>query len=740
MTRGNTVSGVTYLCAQEANDKHDSIPKRHSFMQDKNSKATAAQQDSSSVSTGGSYEAFNIHMSLIRDLIHRQAGTVERAGAELVMNGLDAQARRIDIDLSDTRLLVTDDGVGLPDDETEMRRVFMTLGAPHERDAQGRSTDARFGSFRIGRLQALAWGECRWLSGLWDLRANIKDESTELGMTITPLKSRRIGTSVEIKFFKPLENWQKLQFLQHMRTMCQYVDYCDVRLNGKSLALPVSPEWTIDNEDYKAIINDTPSLKVFMMGVPVMERSKWQMGVGGIVVTKKQMVVNFARNDVHSSCELWQRITKDLGRLATKKVKSSRAKLDDDEILATWRRLVEIYMRQSEQSWGFTGKVREAFPDLKFKTAKIFVDASGKRFSVADLRKDLAQNKFTADAAGLLRITIAPMDPATTGDLIQAAKAGQGLVLHTLFSSADPSEGHVWLVAILAALFELPVRTWEEIPGELPYLLRRSRGSCNSVARLVSNEEFLADATEPVFRLLKHDQLTSAEFKFATAVSEAIATVFSEESGLQRHLRVSASSSNTDVWTDGSTYIAIDQEYLGRLMRLQESPYGLNGMAHKLAMDILEMLAYDTDTRQVVAVGASFDATLMGLVQENLTQLHCAILGSLRNACRYLREQAAKAMGVKVEDAAKLRVAGMPVSESKLLHYYEELSKSTFDMAAMNKFLTMPPRQNHGFWHAGTPRTTIEEWDALVDEFMQTEQKKAWAKGDETRTGEGSSK
>jgi hypothetical protein len=108
--------------------------------------------------------AFTTHPRLILVSIRRQAGTVGKSVLEGVMNSVDAGATSIDIRTAAEGFTITDDGRGFADAE-EVRRLFGTFGLPHDLDSNGVSTDAKFGTFRIGRGQLFAFGVNTWRTG-----------------------------------------------------------------------------------------------------------------------------------------------------------------------------------------------------------------------------------------------------------------------------------------------------------------------------------------------------------------------------------------------------------------------------------------------------------------------------------------------------------------------------------------------------------------------------------------------
>jgi len=68
------------------------------------------------------------------------------------------------------------------------------------------------------------------------------------------------------------------------------------------------PSLTRETEDAILALEYTPheGLDIYSNGLYV--TTKREYGVGGIVVSKRNLTLNFARNDIQSGCDRWQRI------------------------------------------------------------------------------------------------------------------------------------------------------------------------------------------------------------------------------------------------------------------------------------------------------------------------------------------------------------------------------------------------------------------------------------------------
>ena len=76
--------------------------------------------------------------------------------------------------------------------------------------------------------------------------------------------------------------------------------------------LPASRDfWTFEDDlGYYRIIQGAHALEVYNQDIFVRHFSTWQLGVGGVVVSKRPLELNFARNALESECPIWSGIRK----------------------------------------------------------------------------------------------------------------------------------------------------------------------------------------------------------------------------------------------------------------------------------------------------------------------------------------------------------------------------------------------------------------------------------------------
>jgi Histidine kinase-, DNA gyrase B-, and HSP90-like ATPase len=267
---------------------------------------------------------FGMHPNLLFDVILRQAGSLQKALLEGVMNAIDAGATRCDLTLESTRFVVEDNGHGIKT-KKEIEEFFETFGTPH---VEG---DAVYGRFRMGRGQMMAFGRNIWRSRTFEMDVDIK--KTGLDYTLTEHAEDFQGTRITGELYEAIPASDLERIKSEMR---RYVAWAPVPiyLNGDRISQDTSQgKWTYEDADaHYALSTERNQLSVYNRGVLVNQFHAGRFGIGGTIVSKAQLEVNFARNDVQSSCPIFKRIQaymrKQTGEASVKKTKLTDAERD----------------------------------------------------------------------------------------------------------------------------------------------------------------------------------------------------------------------------------------------------------------------------------------------------------------------------------------------------------------------------------------------------------------------------
>ncbi len=257
------------------------------------------------------------HDKLLYDVIKRQAGTLKKAITEGTMNSIEAGTPAIIIKMWQDEvteqgkrpkafLQIMDKGIGIKTEE-EIALHFETFGQPHEANET-----TTWKQFRMGRGQMFAFGRNVWRTSQFQMEVDIN----KMGLTYNLSKGlpEAEGCLIDIALYKnPIGDWQCRSIEALREDVAEQVRYVAVPVMFNDKQISVDPEtlnWDYEDDNAYYQFNDTSVLKIYNLGIYVKNISKSNAGVGGIVVSKQQLKVNFARNDIQQDCPVFSDIRK----------------------------------------------------------------------------------------------------------------------------------------------------------------------------------------------------------------------------------------------------------------------------------------------------------------------------------------------------------------------------------------------------------------------------------------------
>jgi len=477
---------------------------------------------------------FTMDPNLLVSVIKTQAGSLSKALLEGVMNSIDAGATRVDVTVRTDGFTISDNGRGFSS-EQEIKDLFGRFGTPH---VEG---DALYGRFRMGRGQMMAYAVTVWRSGPFQMTVDIEKDglSYKLSRLETPVK----GCIIEGTLYHPIPDWKLRGTLEELRRFVAYTPR-PVYVNGELYG--ASPErltsWThVDDDAYYRIIHNADSLKVYNLGVFVEERSTWTTGVGGVLVSKKALNVNFARNSVmEDQCPVWKRINEKLESLVMESLAAGTKALTENERKYAASRLTNI----------------DKYPWLKWREIKLLTDPSGRHMPLSALRS-------------YKRLVHVPEEMNTLGCAAHGAD-GTFVVTDKLLNRFG--------VATLRDLIERLERLPDILPDKYEVV------TAESLSHLGLGSAKLFDV-----EMLTKRELAAFHALAALNNELAFQLVMTEGADRKRDLRVGTHrGSQFTAWTDGKTYITANK----RSLRLFND--GLDGVLAWLVILVHEY-THDSD-------------------------------------------------------------------------------------------------------------------------------------------------
>lgn len=285
------------------------------------------------MATKGTRKEIEISQNIALHHIYSQAGSVEKALSEGVMNAVDAKADEIRITIADDGIhyVMADNGKGFASEE-EITECFGTLGFDHN-TAEQQAKERTFGAFGLGRAQLWAWSRNTWKSGPYEMAVDIEEYG--LAYDLTEDDSRKVkGCVIEGEFYKPLLPMDVANIMRELKTLTQYMDI-SIYFNDELISKPMSKmKWDRTTDEAYFKLKEHGGLTLYNQGMLVRDFPSSKFGVSGVVVSRKNLTLNVARNDVMlNRCEVFPEIEKVLKEEAKKiRGKSDRSLSDRDRV------------------------------------------------------------------------------------------------------------------------------------------------------------------------------------------------------------------------------------------------------------------------------------------------------------------------------------------------------------------------------------------------------------------------
>jgi hypothetical protein len=511
------------------------------------------------MSTGVETRQLKAHDKLLIDVIKRQAGSLKKAILEGTMNSVEAGATEIDINFVAERsqdsknptpchLSIYDDGIGIQTKE-ELVNHFETFGQPHEE-----GENIIWKQFRMGRGQMFAFGKNTWRTSTFKMLVDV--DKMELDYHLEDGLKSVDGCSIDIELYNnPLDNYtihSVKSLKEEVKEQVRYVKI-PVKFNDEIVSVdPSTLNWDFEDEFAYYKFSDTSQLKIYNLGVYVMSRTIRDAGVGGIVVTKDMLKVNFARNDVDSTCPIYQEINKVVLENKIKKASKTYKAMSDDQ-----RYSLLCSLRDAEQSaYALEGKRIFGLSNKKWISWKMFLK-DGRPWCFAPRGSMIADKSMQSDKAVCF-------------DSVMLEELGYDGPVDCFFD---------WLWSDLVSESynsEHRLRALDNIRKQFVMFDGNERVSSNC------NAGTLKDKFSETFSYIPYGKLKKTEKRVLDVLN-----------GLScwdcRTIKIGVSDV-AEAWTDGCSYIALDRNWLSNI--------NLNGVGPvlKLFTTLCHEMAHCGDT------------------------------------------------------------------------------------------------------------------------------------------------
>lgn len=478
----------------------------------------------------------NVHAKLLYDVIFRQAGSLAKAILEGIMNSVDAGAKTCEIVCVTNSVRIEDDGSGILGME-QIEKFFETFGQPHDE-----SERKIYGTFRIGRGQLFSYGRNIWRTGNFEMDVDVKQHGFDY--ELTQLKEKHEGCRIKVELYEPLSPSDLQHTEDCIRQWAQFAPLTVLWNDEKISEDPGEHEWTHVTDEAYIQLDDSHSLSLYNLGIHTCELGRYQYGCGGSVVTRKQLKVNFARNDVQSDCPVWRKIKPFLTKVTTQRA-VKKPLLDDAGRAALAKRLL--------------GGEKSA------QQAKLITLVNGRHVSFEQLRNFRFRDT----------VTVCPKGNRLGDDLMQSQVA---------------------VVIATETLERFGVKTLDQLEAKLQRVLPQF-----SLGKVV-DFAVLTKGMREKYTLLPSQKLKVNELiwqEVGSFLENELAWQWSRAGHPYRQRRVCVGEGSADGWTDGQNYIALNRKYLAKL------GLGIRGIVALCGLVAHEM-CHDEDDTETHVHGADF--------------------------------------------------------------------------------------------------------------------------------------
>lgn len=528
---------------------------------------------------------FRTNPRLLLDVIRRQAGSLFKAVLEGVMNAVDAKATKVTITVNDRLLIISDDGTGITE-RIVLEKFWETFGHPPEE-----GENKTYGYFRMGRGQLFAFGQNLWQTGPFMMDVDIAKRGLKYDLWTQPEPVP--GCHITIMLYETLDPVKIFDLKRDLEMAVKYVSI-PVTLNEVVISKdPAQQKWDHVLEEAYINLRESGPLHVYNLGVLVASHHAHKFGCGGDVVSRRQLEVNFARNEIMSTCPIWRRVKPLVDEKAGRLLQKQPA-LND----AGRQRLADQIV------------AREHLPNVE--KLRIFTDTSGKHWSLEMIR---SQYKWTQ------HMTVGPAGDRLADKIMQRRQA---------------------LVLSQETLARFHVGSFQK----LQKLLVSYDDDRLFAEAIVEDFDELRRELDSSYKLLAPDELRLSEKLVIDTLSGAargLHYLMYPDVTIRRQLYVGEGPAHG--WTDGETYVAINRALI------EEHGMDLGAWMQYVCLLIHEFCHTETDQQSHVH-GPEFYQTYHDATMQHLTKLvHHCITEFPKIEERYRKKQSRK----QAQEAARLR-------------------------------------------------------------------------------------
>lgn len=264
---------------------------------------------------------FEMNKDLLRSVIFKQAGTIQKALIECFQNSIDAEATEISLNINKNCFTFTDNGFGMSKNDVD--KYFKIFGNSSKKNSN------KIGKFGIGRGQLFAFGFVSWKTNNNSMFINVKKR---LGYTHNTTKNIIKGTQISCMLYDKIDSWKVSSILSDIKQLVLPVDF---KLTLNNEIVDFQENILYENDDFQYIESETYNVNIYSQNLLV---KRIESIFDYKINCKVKMDLNFARNEFIEQTESTKSLKKFIHEIETK-LTIKKPKFDRSEALKVLKQI-----------------------------------------------------------------------------------------------------------------------------------------------------------------------------------------------------------------------------------------------------------------------------------------------------------------------------------------------------------------------------------------------------------------
>jgi len=348
--------------------------------------------------------SFRPNQNIIYHLIKSQNSTPISAIKELIQNSHDAKANKIELDFytDENEFAIVDNGNGFKD-RAEIESFFEEFGKAHQEEEY--IDNEKFGRFRMGRCQIMAFASTVWRSGYFSMTVDIKKNG--LDYILTEHENFFKGCKITGEWYS--YEWEREEgrytqdyYIEKLKKECKYLTNCELIIDDTIVNKKIDVNDITYEDDYFIFLKDKINSKdkfsnsnIYNLGIFTCNISLIQSGT---IITKKHLELDISRKYIlHNNCKTYEHIINTLeGLYGNKKIKRKK-KLNSNERIEYFLNFLNNTYSKKDINWN---NISDIFLFTNYNHTKFYTleDLRSNKFVLVSENIDTNTNSFSYDA------------------------------------------------------------------------------------------------------------------------------------------------------------------------------------------------------------------------------------------------------------------------------------------------------------------------------------------------------